>query len=103
MEDTQKAKHQADAEVGMIMRQFMNHPGFAIWNKDLEEKMNDTKKEWLTAKSPEDAERVRNRAIQLNLALDLVKRRVIAGDNARKLLELAKENDLELNQGLSQE
>lgn len=80
------------------MRQFMNHPGFDIWHKDLQEKIDDTKKEWLTAGSPEEAEKVRNRAVQLNSALDLVKRRVVEGDNARKMLESARQEEQEFNE-----
>lgn len=103
MEDQQKVKLQAKAETGMIMRAFMNHPGFDIWHKDLQEKIEDTKKEWLTADSPEKAEKVRNRAVQFNEALDLIKRRVVEGDNARKFLDMAREEDLEQNQGLPTE
>lgn len=88
------------------MRQFMNHAGFAIWHKDLQDKIEDTKKEWLTAETPEAAEKVRNRAVQLNAALDLIKRKVIEGDNARKMLDIAHEEEQDLqqqNQGLQTE
>lgn len=98
MEDQQKAKLQATAEAGMIMRGFMNHPGFDIWHKDLQLKIEDVKKEWLTCDDAAKAEKIRTRAVQLNEALDLVKRRVVAGDNARKLLDMDHEMNLEQNQ-----
>jgi len=103
MEESQKAKLQAKAEAGMIMRQFMNHPGFDIWHKDLQLKIEDVKKEWLTCQDAVQAEKIRTRAVQLNEALDLIKKRVVEGDNARKFLDMAREEDLEANQGLPTE
>jgi hypothetical protein len=93
-----KGKLQQTIDIGMVMRQFMNHPGFDIWHKDLQAKIDDNKKEWLTAEDPAIAERIRTRAIQLNEALDLMKRRIIAGDNAAKMLNTMRDEELDLNQ-----
>lgn len=82
------------------MRQFMNHPGFKIWNDALQSKIDDVKKEWLTTTDPVKAESIRTRAVQLNEALDLVKRKVIEGDNAAKMLNSAVDDELLQNQGL---
>jgi len=101
MEETLKGKLQSTIDAGMLMRQLMNHPGFAIWNKDLQEKIEDVKKEWLTCSDPVQAEKIRTRAVQLNEALDLIKKRVIAGDNAAKMLNQAKQEELDLNQELA--
>lgn len=102
MEAQQKVKHQAKVDQAMILRQWMNHPGFKIWHDALQAKIEDVKKEWLTATDPVQAEKIRTRAVQLNEALDLVKRKVMEGDNAAKLLNQAAlvESD-PLNQGLS--
>lgn len=102
MEANQKAKYQAKVDQSMILRQWMNHPGFTIWHNDLQAKIEDVKKEWLTTTDPVQAEKIRTRAVQLNEALDLVKRKVLEGDNAAKLLNQAVEAERDLqNQGLS--
>lgn len=93
MDDQLKVKLKAKAEAGAVMRAFMNHPGFKIWSEDLDAKINDVKKEWLTQEDPEKAEKIRTRAIQLNEALDLVKRKVIEGDNAAKMLANLEEEE----------
>jgi hypothetical protein len=93
MEEAQKAKLMAKIETGSVMRQFMNHPGFAIWHKDLQDKIDDVRKEWLTTDDPAKAERIRTRALQLNEALDLIKRRVMEGDNASKLYNAFKDEN----------
>ena len=100
MDDTLKVKLQAKVDAGMIMRQFMNHPGFKIWNDALQSKIDDVKKEWLTTSDALQAEKIRTRAVQLNEALDLIKRKVIEGDNAAKMLNSAADEELLQNQGL---
>lgn len=92
-----KGKLQQVIDTGMVMRQFMNHPGFDIWHKDLQAKIEDNKKEWLTVTDPLQAERIRTRAVQLNEALDLIKRRVVAGDNAAKMFNTMRDEELEDN------
>lgn len=99
MDDTSNARWRAKAEAGMVMRSFMSHPGFKIWHDALQEKIEDVKKEWLIATDPVQAEKIRTRAVQLNEAIDIVKRKVIEGDNAAKLLKSAAEESLQ-NQGL---
>lgn len=97
MDNNLETKLRSKIEIGQTMRGFMNHPGFKIWNDDLQGKIDDVKKEWLTAVDSIQAEKIRTRAIQLNEALDIIKRKVIEGDNAAKMLASAQEED-NLNQ-----
>jgi hypothetical protein len=93
MDEALEKNLRSKIDVGQTMRGFMNHPGFKIWNEHLQGKIDDVKKEWLTSPDPLQAERIRTRAIQLNEALDIIKRKVIEGDNAAKMLASAQEED----------
>lgn len=85
-EELKTAQLQQKVQIAGLFREWCQHPAFKIWEKELNDKISDTKNEWLTADDVKAA-KLRLRGVYLMEALDIVKKRILEGDNARKMLD----------------
>jgi len=83
---------------GAIIRDWCQQQGFKLFKSWIESKIEDKKKDWLTANDKEEAEKIR---VQTQVWLDVMnefKIWMLKGDNASHLLkEDAKEREAEAN------
>jgi hypothetical protein len=90
--DAQIQKMNETSEEGNILRDFCRHAGYKIYIKRLEKIISDDKNIWLRG-TEEDARNARFEARGIQRALDELKRIILSGDNANRLLaEIAKED-----------
>ena len=88
---------QATVQEGEIIKDFCRHPGFKILERFIESKISDDRKEWLRASSKDEAELVRIKcSVWVNL-LDEVKKFILSGNNAKRLIEEHNQDNLEQN------
>lgn len=73
----------ADADV---LRELMRHPGMDLIRGEIDAMSGKLHSKWLLAPA-EEAEKIRSDARGYELFFSLVKRRIIAGDEARKQMQ----------------
>jgi hypothetical protein len=79
---------------GDAVRDFCKHPGFKIYSDRLNEIINDSKNTWLTG-TEEDAKNARFEARGVKRALDELKKFMLSGDGAKRILLDTSINDLQ--------
>lgn len=77
----------ASSQGGMI-RDLCQHPGFKIYLKSIEELKNKKEKQWLLG-TEDEARLARAQAQGLDLAITELKKFIISGDRASKMLNEA--------------
>lgn len=80
-----KEKFQGIAGDGDTIREFCKHPGFKIYKQELEAIINDNKNSWLKG-NDEDARVARYEARGVQKSLDVLKKFIFCGDNAKQVL-----------------
>lgn len=70
---------------GDVIKDFCKQPGFKIYQARLEEIINDCKHTWLNG-SEEDAKNARFEARGVKRALDELKKFILSGNSAKKIL-----------------
>ena len=73
-DETPDALHEAN-----VIREFVRHPGFTIFKREVEKKIADSRNEWLKV-DKEKAEEIRLQAKSWGEVFDLLKRLIIKGD-----------------------
>lgn len=81
IERLQKTVHE-----GAMIRDWAQHPGFKLFKEWVENKILDKKNEWLRTTNDKDAEKIRQKASVWLDMLDEIKRFMLSGDNASRLL-----------------
>lgn len=64
-----------------LLREWCQHEGYKIWRKELDAKMDDLKNEWFKS-DDENGKRIKLRAQVYGEVLDLIKKKLIEGENA---------------------
>lgn len=85
MEEITKAHLNHKVQEASLLRDWCRHEGFKIWKKDLEDKIEDLKNEWLKA-DDEVGKKIKLRAQVYNEVLDSIKKKILEGDNAALML-----------------
>lgn len=97
--DTEKELRQGrleqKAHIGAVMRDFCKHPGFAILQSMIEEKITDSRNAWLKAETPAQAEELRLQVKPWNEVLDMIKKRILEGDAAALALRPTADSEQE--------
>lgn len=79
----------ARVQLAAMYRLMCSGGGFQDLKKELETKINDLKNKWLTADDVEGA-KIKIRAQIYNEVFDIIKQKILAGDNASKIIEQIK-------------
>lgn len=85
MEDTAKASLNHKVQEAAILRDWCRHEGFKIWKQELDSRIEDLKNEWYKS-DDETGKRVKLRAQVYNETLDILKKKILEGDNAALML-----------------
>lgn len=86
--DTQQAIHEAN-----VLREFCAHPGFAVLQREVGAKINDSRNEWLKAKDKDSAEAIRIQTQAWGDVENLLKRLMMKGDAAKVAAELKQQGE----------
>lgn len=81
----QKEGLKVTVDNGDMIRSLVKHPGFELYRKALEEKIADSKNKWLSG-TDEEAKQARYRAQGLMEAINELKKFILSGDQARRIL-----------------
>jgi hypothetical protein len=79
----QIAKLEGAANEASVMRSFVQHPGYALFVREIEKKLADKKQEWLQATTSEQAETIRLSTKPWGEILHFAKSFIIRGDQAK--------------------
>lgn len=93
MDDIQRTRLDTVANQGQIIRNFCQHEGFKIYIKALEDLKAKKEKLWLQG-TEQEAREARLHAQGIELAISELKKFVLSGDSASKILREEAENDL---------
>ena len=72
---------------GLILEDFVRHAGFAVFKREIEQKINDSKQEWLKAKTTQEAENIRIKTQPWKEVFDLLTHKILQGRVAQQKLD----------------
>lgn len=90
----QVAKLEQSANEASVIRSFVQHPGYAIFVREIEKRVADKKQSWLVATSAAEAEELRLSAKPWGEILHFAKSFIIRGDQAKLRLPESQESEL---------
>lgn len=71
---------------GEVLKSWCQHPGYKIWKRELDAKINDLKNEWLKA-DDETGKKIKLRAQVYMEVLDVIKKKILEGEHALTMLQ----------------
>ena len=93
MEEQNVEYLKGSVQQGVILEDFCRHAGFQILKRELERKIQDSKNEWLKAKSSQEAEEIRIKTKPYQEVYDLLTHKILQGRVAQQALEKLNEKD----------
>lgn len=95
--DAKTVRLGATAERGSVIRSFCQHPGFKLYEQELQNIIDDKKNRWLVG-TDEDAKLFRYHAQGVQLSLGILKKMILDGDLANSQLRENSEASLQAPQ-----
>lgn len=95
--DAKTVRLGATAERGSVIRSFCQHPGFKLYEKELQDIIEDKKNKWLQG-NDDEAKLFRYHAQGVQMALGVLKRMILDGDLANSQLRENSESSLQAPQ-----
>lgn len=87
MDDRQVEALKGSVQQGLLMEEFVRHPGYQILKRFIEEKISDSRKDWLNAKSSIEAEEIRIKTKPWNEIYNFLTTKILQGRAAQQKLE----------------